>query len=48
MTEDTTRIPATTQTRDNVLYPLKRPQETWDDLFQRLATHYEECNNTNE
>lgn len=36
-----TRLPCSRQTRDNILYPLKRPQESYDDLLRRLAKEYE-------
>ena len=35
-----TRVPCSTETRDKVLYPLKQPGESYDDLLRRLAdTH---------
>lgn len=35
-----TRIPCSIRTRDDILRPLKRGGETYDELLQRLATEY--------
>jgi len=39
-----TRLPCSTETRDNILYPLKEPGESYDELLRRLASdagHYD-------
>jgi len=36
-----TRLPCSSETRDEVLYPLKEPGESYDDLLRRLVEHYE-------
>jgi len=41
MPEADTRVPCSTETRDEVLYPLKQAGETYDDLLRRLADSYE-------
>lgn len=41
MPKANTRLPCSRQTRDNILYPLKQPQESYDDLLRRLAEEYE-------
>lgn len=37
MSHSETRVPTSIDTRENVLRPLKREDETWDDMFRRLA-----------
>jgi hypothetical protein len=40
MPKTNTRVPCSRQTRDEILYPLKQPQESYDDLLRRLAREY--------
>lgn len=40
---ETTRIPVTKHTRDEVLTPLKQGDETYDELLVRLARAYVEA-----
>ena len=35
------RLPCTTATRDEVLKPLKRADETYDELLRKMATQYD-------
>jgi hypothetical protein len=42
MTDKTlTRVPITERTRDEVIQPLKRGGETYDELFQKMAEQYD-------
>ena len=36
-----TRLPCSIETRDEILYPLKGPGESYDDVIRRLADQYE-------
>lgn len=40
-TASETRLPCSTETRDEVLRPLKRGGETYDDLLRRMAEQYD-------
>ena len=35
-----TRLPCSKETRDEILYPLKKPQESYDDLLRRISKGY--------
>jgi hypothetical protein len=35
-----TRVPCSRKTRDEILHPLKRGGETYDELLQRIAKQY--------
>ena len=35
------RIPCTAETRDEVLKPLKRADETYDELLRKMARQYD-------
>lgn len=35
------RIPCTVETRDEVLKPMKRADETYDDLLRKMAEQYD-------
>lgn len=37
-----TRLPISTETRDEILFPLKEPGESYDDLVRRLASDADE------
>lgn len=43
MSEDeiATRLPCTVETRDEVLKPLKRGDETYDELLRKMAEQYD-------
>lgn len=36
-----TRVPCTPETRDEILQPLKRGGESYDDLLRKMAEQYE-------
>lgn len=38
---DLTRLPCRPETRDDILRPLKRGGESYDDLLRKMAEQYE-------
>jgi hypothetical protein len=41
MSDSETRIPCSIPTRDQLLRPLKRGGESWDELLRKMATQYD-------
>lgn len=39
--ETAARLPCTVETRDEVLKPLKRGNETYDELLRKMAAQYD-------
>jgi len=38
MAKADTRLPCSTETRDKILFPLKQPGESYDELLRRIAS----------
>lgn len=45
--KDLTRVPCRPTTRDEVLRPLKRGGESYDQLFRKMAEQYDPANADN-
>lgn len=41
MSQSDTTVPVSKETRENVLRPLKRGGESYDELFRKMAEQYE-------
>jgi len=44
MAKADTRVPLSKETRDELLFPMKEPGDSYDDVIRRLVDCYEENN----